>query len=842
VDAPQCDSGVCTAGICEACTPGVLGCPCAAGACTGAICDATSGTCRIAIECTETTCSEGRRCSSSPMMDATCLDECLPGFRWDAPTMSCIRVMACCDPDSPGCSIAMECAARFETCVDEAGGAICRDCLAGYLREGESCRPVRTCDVACTPAGRDCVAGDEHTDAVCTTCLPGYREVMGVCRADPTIPCADIRAMCTDRGQECVEDSDGARCEGCLPDHFPDPSGACIRDGGCAALACRTSAHRECQAGPPAACTGACVDGYALDPSTGDCVPRVTCTTPGFSCPPGTACFDSNPMSHATCATIVCEDAGQVFDMYSGTCVPCPRSCTGGRMSPDETGSPWPRTVRVGPGVPGRCICETAPNFYYDTASLRTVACDEDEDGWVRLSARAAVVSTDPEVLANARCVVRTAHSFVLQNEAAQEHTEMLSIPVELWESSRNDSQFELDTATTAVPPYGPRALQAEELNSLTKACVAPGADHNHNFVGDVSESDRSTFPVGPGGMAIPADLEAHYTEYTRFGYFVELHTGAFEADDPAAEGMRPATGPLHPLLGSYRIVERSRPTPAAAGGVPIQYTSGAGPWSEQCLRHRDADYAPASTIGMDLARFESAGFGGMLHHSQYRCLQVVDPTMVIDPATNRHLVTVAELTGPVSEWDVNRCATAGSPIPPMMARNPFEAPLSCTADGVVPAEGQVLWGAATFRPYADPAVPWRMERPYERGCIDECVEQSIIPLARRCPGLTTSPGMACEGDVDNFGHILCGCLRNYGGAACEVACPGNPAGPGYGELFLDPAYEISPRSGYWMCGHLSATHGPDLSGGGFELRGEIPITAVDGAELTGGGYSVRSR
>jgi hypothetical protein len=57
-----------------------------------------------------------------------------------------------------------------------------------------------------------------------------------------------------------------------------------------------------------------------------------------------------------------------------------------------------------------------------------------------------------------------------------------------------------------------------------------------------------------------------------------------------------------------------------------------------------------------------------------------------------------------------------------------------------------------------------------------------------------------------------------------------------------DVAYDVSPRSGYWMCGHFAASDGSTLSAAGYTLSGEIPIGATDGTPLTGGGYTLTAR
>ena len=89
--------------------------------------------------------------------------------------------------------------------------------------------------------------------------------------------------------------------------------------------------------------------------------------------------------------------------------------------------------------------------------------CDDDGDGWIRESARAALTSDDPQVLDNARCDLRVVDRFVLENRtvnwfdpstdcvgdaACSQHAVVwLEDPLELYETDRNDDQglLELD-------------------------------------------------------------------------------------------------------------------------------------------------------------------------------------------------------------------------------------------------------------------------------------------------------------------------------------------------------------------------------------------------------------
>ena len=759
--APACDGGVCRSGLCAACASNIAGCPCEAGSCVGLVCDAADDTCRPALTCAELSCADRQECvPGSATEDARC-GMCEPGYAFDASTMACVPVRASCDGGEDPASILDACTMRSRRCVEAGDNARCGECVRGHLEDAGVCRPIQGCaDRGCAAMHRECTPPTGASDASCAACLPGYVESGGACVVDPTMTCESIEATCAARSRTCDESGGAATCGACLSPSVVDPATDSCVYRLCADLDC-ASEHRECEGEPLAECT-TCSTGHVEDPGTGECRPPSTCAT--FTCGAGFHCEQADPSRDPLCMADRPCAADETRDTYTGTCVSCPASCTGGAWAEGETGRVASGTVFAGSGNPGVCICETEPGYFAELTA-GTFACDADGDGWVRQGARASIEATDPVLRANARCTLHRARGVILTNERGATHTETFA-PVPLYESLRNDDALALDAASASeVPAYGARRPLPEELNGMTKLCSGAAADHNHNFVSDVSEHAGIAFPTGSGAGAVPTALAPLYTLYTRFSYYAELHQGAFVPDDPSAYDLPFPSGPRE-LQGRYAITERSRAAAAATGGVPLHY--GRDPLDAAqnhygaCRRHRDADFATrADASGLDLAAYPDPAAPSealMTHHSQYRCLQLVDDTTYAarDPERDRHYVRTGDLAAP-SPWTVNVCSITGAPAMVSGTPNPDEPRLTCAAGEDPPplALDQVVWGAVSYLHGATPMAG------------------SPLAASLDCSVSTCPAGTACAGGV----------CRGATAIAC-VSAADCPAGAGWVELF----------------------------------------------------------
>lgn len=472
----------------------------------------------------------------------------------------------------------------------------------------------------------------------------------------------------------------------------------------------------------------------------------------------------------------------------NGVCVACSLTCN----QVGQTGAIFPLLTSD-----GRCMCASEPgHFNSGSSGIGTYPCDADGDGWVRDSAKAALESADLAVKANARCTLRRVDEIVLKNEKLQTFSLYPTVKgtdlttdvalrngtLPLYESVRNDEQLLLD-GSTKVPPYGSgRSLRAGEVNSLTKACVTTIADHNDNGIADVEEwaaPPVTQITVGPQS----AGRDEFRNVYARLSYFVELDRAWFETTIPSTDGVT--------VVGRYHIDERSR---NANSDIALTNNPAAGNDSywKICRRFRDSFFAD----GSDAATFDFASlsgpnqgpvWGGMLHHSQFKCIKIVSDTEFAALTAQQQRTQLykqsVDNVGTL-KWDPNACSVIGTLDPvgtdPINPRTPS---LSCTYQTTTPAVNQVLWVASNYQSYSNPGE-------YTRGCINECVEDyqilvtdpskcqkckpsiygkaSITPadegtsclLNRKCDAAAT-----CSQCVTNFGD----CNKDLAKDGCEV-------------------------------------------------------------------------
>jgi len=509
------------------------------------------------------------------------------------------------------------------------------------------------------------------------------------------------------------------------------------------------------------------------------------------------------------------------------------------------------------------CFCETDDDWFVGVEGKTTVRCDADGDGWVNDSAQPSIDGDDPVLKENARCdrLLRTITTVVLEDEAGNEHPVPLADvaglveDLPLYESARNDGA----PASMAPDPYGGSELPPEVLNSLTKACVARTQDYNDNGISDVNE----WYAVPLGSRATRnARLEEYYTAYARFSYFFELYDGWFESP------------------GSYRIKERKRADDGMAiadgSGIALQYPTGADEHWRTCERHVDADFtgSPKSRAGGDFTD-PASGWPGMTHHSQFKCVEVLsaqeygngttytaddDPEVVYkhaDPPSLARRIANSSTAGMLNgcpdgrvptgaeafTWTPNSCQYTGSSrnedVPDGDVANPAHPLFTCNATDLAdlqpPGVRLVAVGYMGAACNVSDQVT-AMSDDYVRGCINECAEYGVSSCPNFDPDAPADSGRyTCDDESSaRFGLLQCGCGRSYGGADCEIGCPGDHA-------LTSDDFSIETRSGYWMCGGVVASSG-EMSGSSYTLRGYVPIAPADGTVLQGGSYRLEAR
>ncbi|HKY36568.1 MAG TPA: hypothetical protein VJN18_11550 [Polyangiaceae bacterium] len=619
------------------------------------------------------------------------------------------------------------------------------------------------------PDGMDCPAGSRADSAD------------GECR--PLVTCAKLD--CGDRGRSCTE----------ATDHIDAACGACTRgeesaDGECALAGCSSlkceDQHRTCSELPRAVCNEACVAGYMWDAKLEACRALKTCDELACSaeqtCEPETDTKDARCKggSGGQCAS------GEGWDPTSEECRACNDGFSPKCDSEGETGA----VLALHSTDDATCVCETEPGFYLGAQGGAAVACDADGDGWVSDSAQTSIESDNSVIRDNSRCNLRRIGKVLLQNEGFQtfvgeDFSAEFAEGLPLYESARNDG-----ATSTSLPEYGGGALDARALNSFTKYCSVE--DLNDNGVSDVSEWSGS--PIALGASRPSKALAQYYARYTRLAYFAELHNAWYE---PAVDS--------EPAL--YRVVERSR-TGVDTQGVPLVYPAAAVAGVENdvksCVRHGDAQFKWSSTFdgvsllspnttGGDFAEFGNAGWDGMNHHSQFKCVQVTTeekygeqvlddelaPEMVfVKNANLRRLGTNG--TSYAVPWYANDCKL-GSALGEAPGDGPNSAfpTVTCSTPPALPAEGSVLWAAVGFENAAQSSGYVSLTEPgnYVRGCRNECAELPEFTSLSGCDHCVVGPfgeGTKVSGSP-NVGQSCgqCGGKVQCNGA-CSVSDPPN--------------------------------------------------------------------
>ncbi|MBX7096728.1 MAG: hypothetical protein K1X89_03360 [Myxococcaceae bacterium] len=795
VGGTTCSAGECVGGTCTDCRRGDEACLCR-----------SNGTCNAGLMCANqlcVTCPKGAQncpCNTG--------DTCNTGLSCTAGTCtpsSCTAGAASCpcrgsDPKCDGtayCDTSSVC----QTCSADVAGCPCGS--------GNTCGGGLVCDSTSTK----CRAA--------VTCA--MQKANGTCKAHQT--CNDATGadgVCVNGSCETDFKWDGTTmsCVACVsPGCTAEPT--CANGDGGIGDSC-DAANRLCsQAGNVASC-GACKLGFQENAQK-VCVPAAVCN--GVTCALTDYCDTTGAVP--TCKMLPCP-AGQaktsLIDGGAGACQTCSPSpnCNAEGFS----GRVWPFMT-----LGDQCICETVSNYFLPSGNNgQATKCDADKDGWVHEDADKNI--TDPAVLANSRCAIRRAASVRLVDEfgTALELTSCKAggmlpkladggapcsgtgiLPLRLLETERNDVPGKANTVSRA-PPYGAgdggvdggvgRLLEASELNSLTKACVATVADYNGNGVDDIAEAA----PVPPVGT--PDDR----VRLESFAYFMELHTSYFVAPDAGT-------------LGTLVIAERSRCgsdfplhyDPAVNARAPNDlYRADAGlTYWRNCGRNRDPNYDQATPLpNLDFAQWDCAAtngtcpytppahpneiapvdpaskllrnFGvcemngaspkdgvwrGMMHHSQFKCVNVT-----ATPAANGYDRLTADL-GSSGTLVLNQCGArvCSSPTDPgcrtqQGAGAQTSRPV-VDCKPVIPAvAGSVGFAAVKFQGYGSGYSGPN----YLGGCVSEDFEtKALAPLntayqswlcpypeynsmfsapANQKPKVDSSFGrFSCYGDLPNF-------------------------------------------------------------------------------------------
>jgi hypothetical protein len=537
--------------------------------------------------------------------------------------------------------------------------------------------------------------------------------------------------------------------------------------------------------------------------------------------------------------------------------------------------------------VGGNCICETRLGFFWRTGNgADAIACDEDGDGWISQSAWAATRSPDARLAEQARCDVRRVDRFILRPEqganiVVSTQAEFGAPFVPLVETDRNDRQGEFDrSAATDHPPYfnppalGGRQLRVEEVNPLTKFCVDERADFNDDGRPDVAQGQNSA----PGNRLQDAVANA---VAARLAYFAELHTAAYVA---------PGAGQV---FGTYVIAERSRMMGGSATDS-VAFTPGpsSGEYWRECHRYQDTAVASVRNgepkAGYDFSQYyDAARREGMVHHSQFKCLDVVRPDRpeLLGASERLHMVS----SDVASQRYAFQGCQAGLDGPGVLDGtlpvNPWNVAFHCESllpdDRSFQLDGFVAWAIVPYAPYGGhPTVRCADEngiddngrcadgircidgycqdpelvRPYTRGCVNECAEldwlvgydgdyvSSVCPQYRSgedprfaCGVAPFSPGGGAPA-VPDSGRLVCGCALSYGGEACSIGCGSAAAGID-GDVLVSGDFNLATRDGDWICASFSAADSEPVvdAAGEYSLSGRVTLSPISRTDAISG-------
>jgi hypothetical protein len=704
------------------------------------------------------------------------------------------------------------------------------DCSLGTVcdMETNTCRNPLTCDQLTCAEHQLCEQASGQDAQCLQDCeeFYSYNQLTGLCdlswfTCQPEPALGSVLQDCLDKGRECLEVTEGqAECGDCSQ------------------------------------------QSQVVDPESGICRAPVTCND--IQCDQGLVCVQSIG-EDARCSNECSGPNGELGIIHQdGYCVLCPL-CADAAAGED---GPYTESLTRN----DECICKTLPGFYWSLAPIGVEPCDQDADGWVRIGAQTSIEHDDPVIQANARCGLRSILGYKLINESGQTLEVALEVPAALYESKRNDHQEDLDQLPPEAPAYPvDRTPKANELNTLTKACVLENADYNDNGVYDVNEFHGQTV-----GSMNPA-----YRPFLDYGYFIELYRGWYQpgaitsnaceipADCLSGEECDQLSG-LCVTAGWYHIQEKSRALNAAVGfamPLTIQEDAEHGPYWRNCTRKRDSQFeTSAAKQSLDFAhtwdpQVHQGDWFGMNHHSQFKCMKIVPDVEQPNEVKKRDPAGAAHQ--PIDDYLFNDCSAAGS-YPAVTGegdKNPLDPMLVCVPQANTSlTDGDVRLAVVDYRYQETNCGTAACPEYYLNGCVNECAEMDAYcleceQLARTredCPGYYDDPVKGGCVDVEtDFGRLACKCESHYAGANCQHACPDSDLAFGEGYLDYEPSTET--RAGYWMCGHISSTSpakdptaettpDPMMTGGGYRLLGEVPLAPISSNRIEAEGYSVDGR
>ncbi len=736
--------------------------------------------------------------------DTTPVD-CAPGFARLVEGGECTALPPTCESGVNG-SILERCAAEQRQCFQDARGAVCGNCLAGFVEENGACRPVTTCSqLSCSDEGRDCVDAGPHRDATCGACLPGTdalseRCVLRTCDAPPAE--GSILEQCAGQRRACVPGATEAACGGCWPGQVED-AGSCRPVRTCEALGCALG-NRTCQ--PSTATTDAtCLDCRAgFQQLGGSCV-----AMRNASCDP-----DSDQDLTAACAAEhrVCETGatgaacgacapGYVDDPVTGTCIQPVRcdalSCGGSNRACDDTVSARCTQCLEGfvedPST-GSCRAVRTCDALVCGDGLECVPAGEHTDAFCRKDCGANAIwggsRCEPCPPCNAAgeegrfssptaagaCVCKTSPGY-FYTVAGDVGTFRCDADEDGW--VRESARLALESADPVLRQNARcelRTIDAFELvNEAGQARTFPLSQPLALYETDRND-DAAILSAFWSLKGLPAhgarrlqprelnrltklchDPRADYNDNgapdveewagralssTMRAEQQAFNTYAYFAELHVGSWIPPTAGGAH---GTYRIREKSRAS-APAAPADVQTVPLAYP-------EEDGDSWRTCKVDRDPAWQQQTPAVGMDFAAMFDFVLVWAgmghhsqfKCVVIDNEPKLpHQRTPGQIQA--ERLRLNRCGTTQAPVAPGDV-NPAAPPVACTLPTATPTAGQAYWAAVPYEDYG----PHLANSAYRGGCVNDCIKD----LAS-CPGYDINPAaVSCTHDAADFGRFL---------------------------------------------------------------------------------------
>jgi len=227
-----------------------------------------------------------------------------------------------------------------------------------------------------------------------------------------------------------------------------------------------------------------------------------------------------------------------------------------------------------------------------------------------------------------------------------------------------------------------------------------------------------------------------------------------------------------------------------------------------------------------------------MYHFSQFKCLELVS-----SEAEEVTQVSISEITQSDPKYNVNQCSLKECSNAEEACRefttpndlveiNPKDPIFECDSDPQRVMLRPNMVSLLSVRYQKD-----QTELGYQGGCIDEWEAWPGL-----CPGYQPqlSDGTIGEANDYDFGQLICGCGRNYGGPRCDEGCPNEQLSLGGVNTACEDEYCVfstsggvdgaGGRDGYWMCADLTASgfttlnRSPQFTSDTYTVTGMIPL------------------